>query len=549
MDLVSGVRKNLQDICGAVEGMKILFLDRDSSGLVSLVLTHTELLEYEIYLIESFGEPREAAFMPQLKAIVVLYPSDYAIDALCVELQSARFGEYHIHFLSPPSAEMLQKLAEADTGFLVLTLQEHCLSMYPLRTDLFVLRADPRATSTTRAKDGLLSALLNCKVRPDVIRYQYNSPETKEVAENLKSSLLGSSGIYNFPSHISGEILIIDRLADPYAPLLLPVNYEALIYEFVTKTPYLDLPASLHHELSPDGGRKNEVDILRDNFFSVHANDSFVETCKQIKEQVIDLKEGKLNSNSLIDAKAQLKAPDTNRSSKVFSKHLDLISNLSKELEHTNNTRKVQHEILNNFKSEEILQKIEELCASCSITHRDELAYIIVLYSLRLDWQGPKLHDSHRIAYHNRLREALKTLNVPTDTLQRIRSSGIVGRRAPKSLLFPSHTLSKTIQSAISGLNRKNGTQYVPLVERLFAMLQAGTLSLETFPMTEKRSTPKCSAFLIFVMGGLSYREAHSVHELNKRSAATVLGDEKDGNCFLLGSNCMLRRRDFLNTL
>ena len=68
MDLSSVVRYYIDKMLKDVRGMKVLLLDADTTRIVSLVYSQTEILDQEVYLVEKLDSNRTER-LPHLKVL------------------------------------------------------------------------------------------------------------------------------------------------------------------------------------------------------------------------------------------------------------------------------------------------------------------------------------------------------------------------------------------------------------------------------------------------------------------------------------------------
>eukprot|EP00965_Chrysotila_dentata_P021420 709390-Pleurochrysis_carterae.AAC.4 len=71
---VEAVRDYVSRMCADVSGMKVLVMDAETTGIVSMVYTQTQILQQEVFLIDSIERARSEK-MPHLKAIYFLRPT------------------------------------------------------------------------------------------------------------------------------------------------------------------------------------------------------------------------------------------------------------------------------------------------------------------------------------------------------------------------------------------------------------------------------------------------------------------------------------------
>ena len=107
MSIITAVHEYVTSILNRVVGMKILLVDSDTIGIVSMVLSQSQILEQEVFLVEVIdkagsNEPTDqGANMKHLKAVALLRPSTANFLSLTKELKAPRFSEYHLCMSSP----------------------------------------------------------------------------------------------------------------------------------------------------------------------------------------------------------------------------------------------------------------------------------------------------------------------------------------------------------------------------------------------------------------------------------------------------------------
>ncbi|XP_020600895.1 vacuolar protein sorting-associated protein 45-like [Orbicella faveolata] len=76
-------------------GMKVLLMDKETTGIVSMVYTQSEVLQKEVYLFERVDTSGRET-MKHLKAICFLRPTRENIEHLCSELKNPKYGVYYL---------------------------------------------------------------------------------------------------------------------------------------------------------------------------------------------------------------------------------------------------------------------------------------------------------------------------------------------------------------------------------------------------------------------------------------------------------------------
>jgi hypothetical protein len=83
-----------RDRAREVTGMKCLLLDRDTKGMVAMVFSMGELLQRDVFLVETLDAKHEA--LGHLKAVCLLRPTQANVKELCRHLREPKFLEYHV---------------------------------------------------------------------------------------------------------------------------------------------------------------------------------------------------------------------------------------------------------------------------------------------------------------------------------------------------------------------------------------------------------------------------------------------------------------------
>jgi vacuolar protein sorting-associated protein 45 len=104
MDVYSIVEAYMRKALTAVTGMKILLVDEETSGIISLVMSQSKLFEFDVFLVdylcnESLEAEREKH--KNLNCLVLVRPTAKNIEAMADELKDPKYDSYHLcKFLS-----------------------------------------------------------------------------------------------------------------------------------------------------------------------------------------------------------------------------------------------------------------------------------------------------------------------------------------------------------------------------------------------------------------------------------------------------------------
>ena len=232
MDVVLAVQQYVARMTEGVSGMKALLLDRETTAMVSMVISRSQVLEKEVFLFQRI-DAQGRGQMLHLKAIVFLRPTRDNIELLAKELMAPLFGEYHLFFSNVLSNDAVRTLAQADTYELVQQVREVFADFYALSPSSFTLALPANTALTTpladRARDGLFALLLALKKKP-VIRYQASSRDAERLAALLSQHMDQQQEVLDFGRETVSDapplLLLLDRSDDPVTPLLNQWTYQ-----------------------------------------------------------------------------------------------------------------------------------------------------------------------------------------------------------------------------------------------------------------------------------------------------------------------------------
>jgi vacuolar protein sorting-associated protein 45 len=238
MDLLRATRHYINKMLESVDGMKVLLLDAETTGLVSMAYTHSEILEKDVFLFDRL-DAADRETMMHLKALLFIRPSESNVDALAAELAEPKYSEYYVFFSNVVSTSLLQKIAAADRHQCVKGVREYFADFFTVNRDLFTLNIDSCISlvpSThqrilVRICDGLSAVLLALKKQP-VIRYQRNSELAQRVSQELARRMVEEQQLFECRrDDVSPVLLIVDRRSDPVTPLLSQWTYQAMVHD------------------------------------------------------------------------------------------------------------------------------------------------------------------------------------------------------------------------------------------------------------------------------------------------------------------------------
>uniref|UniRef100_A0A3Q4G3A7 Vacuolar protein sorting 45 homolog n=1 Tax=Neolamprologus brichardi TaxID=32507 RepID=A0A3Q4G3A7_NEOBR len=220
-------------------GMKVLLMDKETTSIVSVVYTQSEILQKEVYLFERI-DSQNRDNMKHLKAICFLRPTKENVEHLIQELRRPKYSVYFIYFSNVISKSEIKALAEADEQEVVAEVQEFYGDFIAVNPHLFSLNLQGvtrgrswEPSMLARCTQGLTSVLLALKKCP-MIRYQLSSDMSKRLAESVKQIITKEYELFDFrKTEVPPLLLILDRSDDAITPLLNQWTYQAMVHELL----------------------------------------------------------------------------------------------------------------------------------------------------------------------------------------------------------------------------------------------------------------------------------------------------------------------------
>ncbi|UKK01126.2 hypothetical protein MACK_001939 [Theileria orientalis] len=265
--LVSLMRMNFASIVEKVKGMKVLILDSETSKIISLVYTHSYLLENEVLLTLNIDDG--TIFNPDpnvtvdsnlkyLKGIYIVSPNIESLNKISSELKNPHFKEYYVYFTNKVKEDLLELMAKSDTLEIVKGVYEYFVDFYVLDECLFTLNIANLQSlykddvnmmldfSVSKMVNSLFSVCCMLNQIPTVV-YRRNNPILQTIANKLQAdfnnnnlnlqSIIQSYNNYNSKNptadHSGCVLLILDRREDCITPLMNQWTYRAMIHEML----------------------------------------------------------------------------------------------------------------------------------------------------------------------------------------------------------------------------------------------------------------------------------------------------------------------------
>lgn len=533
-----------------VAGMKVLVMDSETTGFVSIVYTKTQILQHEVFLIDAIHR-KFTDKMPHLKALYFIRPTLENIRLLQEEFKEPKYGEYHIFFSNLTRDGFIQQLAEADEHEVVQQVQEYFCDFLAINDELFTLNVrsliGPDGTPWEqpifdRVTSGLLALLLALKKRPQ-IRYQANSDAARQVSETVSTTMDDQGELFSFRrSDVAPLLLIIDRKDDPVTPLLNKWFYQAMVHELLgMDNNRVTIPEHDDGEvvLSPDN----------DAMFSKNMFANWGDVTSDINE-AMKLLQQKTNSSKQISSIAEMQSfvesyPQYKAMSANITKHLAVVEKMTKiiEREHLYEVSEVEQDLAVQDAHSSAVESVEGLLMKPSISVENKLR-LVLLYALRYESSASSKLDRFKelLANSGASAQQVKLVDIMLAECGAAKRSGDI---------FSNKTwLAKTTKNMMGAL--KSGeenvyTRHRPYLVSILENLLKGSagLSETTYPFAGSDAQPSTkrkppTEVIVFMVGGATYEEARHVAEMNTANPGVRI---------ILGGTCMHNCNSFLSEL
>ena len=505
-------------------GMKVLLMDKQTTSIVSLLYSQSEIFMKEVYLFERIDANVRNEGLKHLKCIVFVRPTKENVEHLCNELRCPKYGTYYVYFSNIIAKADIKLLAESDEQEVVKEVHEYYADYLAISPHLFSLGIIGCSQGLLwnpihlhRTLLGIISVLLSVKKCP-YIRYQSSSEMTKRLAEKIREVLSKESSSFEFRQESSPLLLILDRRDDPITPLLNQWTYQAMVHELLTIN---NNRVNLSHVKSISKELKEVVlSAEHDEFYASNLYHNFGEIGQTIKE-LMDEFQRKAKKNQKVESIADMKTfvetyPLFKKLSGTVSKHVTVVGELSSLVENHNllQVSELEQELSCQSDHSVQLQKIKELINNQHIREIDSVR-LVMLYALH--------YEKHANNDISGLLALLKNKGVSEKYIKLVYSilqySGINTRQ---SNLFDRESVAKITKKLFKGLSGVDNiyTQHTPLLNETLEDLIKGKLSSQTFPYLGNTITSKRPQdVIVFMIGGTTYEESLNVYNLNKQNS------------------------------
>uniref|UniRef100_A0A3B3UUH8 Vacuolar protein sorting-associated protein 45 n=1 Tax=Poecilia latipinna TaxID=48699 RepID=A0A3B3UUH8_9TELE len=490
-------------------GMKVLLMDKETTSIVSVVYTQSEILQKEVYLFERIDSQSRDS-MKHLKAICFLRPTKENVQHLIQELRRPKYSVYFIYFSNVISKSEIKALAEADEQEVVAEVQGRTW--------------EPSMLS--RCTQGLTSVLLALKKCP-MIRYQLSSDMAKRLAESVKQIITKEYELFDFrKTEVPPLLLILDRSDDAITPLLNQWTYQAMVHELLgLNNNRIDL--SRVPGISKDL-REVVLSAENDEFYANNLYLNFGEIGTNIKNLMEDFQKKKPKGQQKLESISDMKAfvdnyPQFKKMSGTVSKHVTVVGELSRLVSERQlmEVSEVEQELACQNDHSNAQQNVRRLLQNPRVSELDAVR-LVMLYALR--------YERHSSSILPSLMEELSRKGVSERYRRMVQSVVEYGgkRIRGSDLITPTDAVSITKQffKGLKGVENVY-TQHQPLLHDTLDQLIKGRLKDSQFPYlgaSSLRDRPQ--DIMVFLIGGATYEEALTVYNLNRNTPGVriVLG-------------------------
>lgn len=528
-----------------VSGMKCLVLDKETTVIISLICSQSQILKKNVYLIETIENPSKEKLL-HLNAIYFVRPTEENITKLIAEIKERRFNEYNIFFSNAVSNLHLEKLAVEDDKNSIKKIIEVYSDFYVMNQDLFSLnilnssgfRKSPNdwkpveETLFERMTAGVASLCFALRRIP-YVRFQTNSAVCERLAaklfERFQSELKESPNSFN-QSKTKSVLILLERREDPITPLLTQWTYQAMLHELLgIKNNRIDLSHDKNYSSKDQADCEFVISSHTDHFFADHMYEDFGDFAESVKKELDDYssvrkKNEKIESlndmQKVLDSIPELKKKSTN-----ISKHVTLTSELSKLVTERNliDISKLEQEMTVKDNKNEHFKGVMDLLGK-PYDKFDKLK-LAIIYCLRYEDDQPTI---------TLVKSKLKEEGLSTEFIDIIDYViKYAGKNQRVGDLFATRDIVNKLKKNIKQVFKDVPnifTQHEPYICTIIDALKNAKLKesefacKSTYKAGEKPSEIKADEIIIFFVGGVTYEEAKAVADLNKKGANIIIG-------------------------
>ena len=555
MSIIAAVHDYVISILNRVPGMKVLLVDSETVGIVSMVLSQSQILEQEVFLVEIVDKTltENAALesgkaMRHLKAVALLRPSSANFISLAKELKTPRFSEYHLFFTNLVTHNRLEQLAGHDEMELVHQVQEVYADVFAVNRDLFSLNIPCTVSLTvqqslwtgyeesvlSRMVDGIFAACLSLRMHP-FVRYSRSSPLCFKVGQLVQSRIDEEHIVFEQLGQANQSVvLLLDRREDPVTPLLNQWTYQGMCHELIgIDKNRVDLRKAPHVKKEHE---EIVMSPVQDKFFEDNLTSNFGDLAMSI-EQLLTKFQEQTKSHSKIESIEDMQKfvdsyPEFKKMSGNVTKHVTVVHELSRLVQVNNliHLSALEQEIACEDSRQDQFRKVS-LALSDSANPNLEKLRLVLLYVLRY------MQDTQGIS---QLKQTLLSIGIDESQVQLV---DVIQDYAGDAFRAAAGSSEKSAKNMLSMMKKAVGltgvenvyTQHKSTLHGVVENLIKARLKDTLYPFFEpkRRTLPpagpgrdKVHDAVVFVVGGTTYEEARDVRSLtaNGASCNVVLG-------------------------
>jgi hypothetical protein len=559
LSIVAGVQEYITAMVDRINGMKVLILDQETVGIISMVFSQSDILSHEVFLTERIDtNSSEHEPMRHLNAICFLRPTKQNFLLLANELKSPKYNEYHIFFTNVVPHMRLEQLAFCDEYEVVQQVQEFFADVYAVNHELFSLNLPSTSKLTEdqskwtsyeennfdRTVEGLLATCLAMRMMPQ-IRYTSASELTRQVAYRLQSRITEEQSLFEtFDKERKGDaspvLLILDRRNDPVTPLLNQWTYQAMIHELlVMDNNRIDM--SKVPDIRSDL-KEIVMSVTQDKFFDENALSNFG-TVGEAVTQYLAMYQEKTKNTAKVESIQEMQRfvdqyPEFRKMTGNVSKHVTVVHELSRIVDANGlfHASQLEQDLACSENRQEHYKSLLEMLRGTKITNMERLR-LVLLYALRYE----------HATSNAQLKEELRSKGIGEDQVSLIdQILSYAGSHVRSGDLFQNKSFLAQAKSTIArGLKDVENvyTQHKSLLYNVADNLMKGKLKETTYPNIDsgrysppaRENVPRA---VIFIVGGATLEETRDINEINKSLDG--------GRSIILGGTNVLNSRKFL---
>lgn len=534
--IVAGVQEYVQAMVDRIQGMKVLILDQETIGIISMVYSQSEILEHEVFLVERI-DAEQTERMRHLSAVCFLRPTNQNFILLSRELKSPKYGQYHLFFTNVVPHMRLEQLALYDEYEVVQQVQEFFADIFAVNHDLFSLNLPSTIRLTEeqghwssyeesifdRIVEGLLSSCLALRLFP-AIRHSSSSDLARLVAFRLQRRITEEQSLFEEiererRSEASPVLLILDRRNDPVTPLLNQWTYQAMLHELlVVENNRIDM--SKVPGIRPEM-KEIVMSTVQDPFFEENVLANFGDLGVSIKNYVEQYQQQTKNTARIESIEEMQRFvdeyPEFRRMSGNVSKHVAVVHELSRLVEQGGllEASQLEQDLACSENRQEHFRAVIDMLRGPNITNMERLR-LVLLYALRYEHDGSLAQ----------LRDELRRARIEEEQISLIDQLLLyAGSHVRSGDLFQNKSWITQAKSAVTkGFKGVDNvyTQHKSLLATIIDQLMKGKLKETSYPFAEgtgryaAASKEAPSRAVVFVVGGVTFEEARDVADANR---------------------------------